>query len=349
MIRVPRGYDLEAMKELAQDLERWHGRGEKVALATVVSARRSAPRPIGSKLAVSESGELAGSVSGGCVEGDVFGQAREVLAGREPRLLQYGITDDLAFSVGLPCGGDIEVFVAPEDPAISARLLDAIERGERATLVVAIRGERVGEQALLVEGGEGIGDPELAQLPEDELFAQGYGPPPRLIVVGAVDTAEALCATAKLIGWRTVVVDARAKFATPERLPSADEIVLEWPEEAFAQLALDRDDAVVVLTHDEKFDQPALQGALAGGAFYVGALGSRRTQAKRLEKLRESGVCEEALERIAGPCGLDIGADTPAETALSIVAEIMAVRAGREGGSLRDAKGAIHAPAPQPA
>ena len=338
------------MKELAKDLERWHGRGERVALATVVSARRSAPRPIGSKLAVSESGELAGSVSGGCVEGDVFGEAREVLAGSGPRLLEYGISDELAFSVGLPCGGDIEVFVAEEDPALSARLLEAIEHGERATHVVAVRGARVGEQALLVEGAEGVGDPSLASLPGDELFVQQFGPPPRLIVVGAVDTAEALCATARLIGWRTVVVDARAKFATPERLPSAHEIVLEWPEEAFAQLQLDRDDAVVVLTHDEKFDQPALRGALASDAFYIGALGSRRTQAKRLEKLLEAGVPESAFDRIAGPCGLDIGAESPAETALSILAEIMAVRAGRAGGSLRESKGAIHtAPAGQPA
>ena len=303
------------MKELAKDLERWHGRGEKVALATVVSARRSAPRPIGSKLAVSESGELAGSVSGGCVEGDVFGQAREVLAGLEPRLVQYGISDEQAFEVGLPCGGDIEVFVAEEDPALSARLLEVIERGGRATHVVAIRGTRVGEQALLVEGGEGVGDASLALLPEDEIFLQQFGPPPRLVVVGAVDTAEALCATAKLIGWRTAVVDARGKFATPERLPSADEIVLEWPEEAFAQLGLGRDDAVVVLTHDEKFDQPALKGALESDAFYVGALGSRRTQTKRLEKLREVGVPEGAFERIAGPSGLDIGAESPAETA----------------------------------
>ncbi len=337
------------MKDIAADLRRWHERGERVALATVVSARRSAPRPLGSTLAVSESGELAGSVSGGCVEGDVYGEACEVLAGLEPRLLAYGIADELAFSVGLPCGGDIEVFVGREDPAISARLLEAVERSERATHAIAIRGARIGEQALLVEGGETIGDPSLADLPEDELFVQRYGPPPRLVVVGAVDTAEALCATAKLIGWRTAVVDARGKFATTERLPSADEIVLEWPEEAFAQLRLDQDDAVVVLTHDEKFDVPALGAALVSEAFYVGALGSRRTQAKRLEKLRERGIDGAALERISGPCGLDIGADTPAETALSIMAEIMAVRGGRAGGSLREAKGAIHDPAPQPA
>ncbi len=155
------------MKEIAGDLERWHARGEKVALATVVSARRSAPRPLGSTLAVSSSGELAGSVSGGCVEGDVFGHAREVLEGREPRLLQYGISDELAFSVGLPCGGDIEVFVAEEDPALSARLVQAVERGERATHVLAIRGPRAGEQALLVEGEEPLGDPALADLPAD--------------------------------------------------------------------------------------------------------------------------------------------------------------------------------------
>jgi xanthine dehydrogenase accessory factor len=337
------------MKDLAGDLERWHSRGEKVALATVVAARRSAPRPLGSQLAVSESGELAGSVSGGCVEGDVFGQACEVLAGSAPRLLEYGITDELAFSVGLPCGGDIEVFVAEEDPAISARLLEAIERGEHATHVVAIRGERIGEQALLVDGADGVGDPALASLPDEELFVQHFGPPPRLVVVGAVDTAEALCAAARLIGWRTAVVDARAKFATAERLPSAEDIVHEWPEEAFARLGLDRDDAVVVLTHDEKFDQPALSGALASGAFYVGALGSRRTQSKRIEKLREAGVGDAAIERISGPCGLDVGAESPAETAVSILAEIMAVRAGRSGGSLREAKGAIHAAAPQPA
>jgi xanthine dehydrogenase accessory factor len=329
------------VKEIAGDLARWHARGERVALATVVSARRSAPRPVGSVLGVSESGELAGSVSGGCVESEVFEQAREVLAGGAPRLLQYGISDDLAFSAGLPCGGEIEVFVAEEDAAVSARLLEAIERGERGRHVVALRGERLGEQALLLDDGLTIGNPAVASLAAEELYVRRLGPPPRLVVIGAVDTAEALCATAKLVGWRTAVVDARAKFATRERLPSADEIVLAWPEEAFGKLGLDRDDAVVVLTHDEKFDEPALRGAVASEAFYVGALGSRRTQAKRLAKLREAGVAGTALERIAGPCGLDVGAASPAETALSIVAEVMAVRSGRGGGSLRETKGSI--------
>src|SRR5881392_2700959 len=157
------------MESVLTQAGRWRELGRKVAVATVVATRSSAPRPIGSKLAVSESGELAGSVSGGCVEGDVFGQARDVLAGDAPRLLQYGISDELAFSVGLPCGGDIEVFVAEEDPAISARLLEVIERGERATHVITIRGERVGQQALIVDGASGVGDPALAELAEDEI------------------------------------------------------------------------------------------------------------------------------------------------------------------------------------
>ena len=182
----------------------------------------------------------------------------------------------------------------------------------------------------------------LVELEGRTLFAEVLGPPPRLVVFGAVDTAEALCRAAKGIGWRTVVADARGKFATRERVPSADELIVGWPDEVLAQVAPDRSTAVVVLTHDDRFDVPALQGALAGNAFYVGALGSRRNQARRRERLLEAGVPEEALERISGPAGLDVGADTPAETALSILAEILAVRAGRSGGRLRDGKSRIH-------
>ena len=180
------------------------------------------------------------------------------------------------------------------------------------------------------------------------VFAEVYGPPPRLLVFGAVDTAEALCAMAKQIGWRTIVADARGKFVTHERLPSADELVVAWPEEALEQVAPDHATAVVVLTHDEKFDVPALKGALETEAFYVGALGSRRNQAKRRERLLEAGVDEAELDRISGPAGLDIGADTPAETALSILAEILAHRARREGGSLKSSKGRIHVEAEEP-
>jgi xanthine dehydrogenase accessory factor len=164
-------------------------------------------------------------------------------------------------------------------------------------------------------------------------------------VIGAVDTAEALCRGARALGWRTIVADPRARFATPERLPSADEVLLLWPEEALAEVAPDEGTAVVVLAHEERFDLPALAGALASDAFYVGAIGSRRTQAARREKLLAQGVAETALDRIHGPAGLDVGADTPAETAVSILAEILAVRAGREGGALRGATGRIHAAA----
>ena len=244
---------------------------------------------------------------------------------------------------------------------VTERLLQAIEREERAVLFTVIEGGPLGAHLLVLEGGERHGDgvPEDIAGRADELirghrnevlegdglkvFAEIYAPPPRLLVYGAVDTAEALCQAAKLLGWQTIVADARAKFATRERIPSADELLVAWPEEAFAQVAPDHATAVVVLTHDDKFDVPALQAALATEAFYVGALGSRRNQERRRERLLEVGLSEEAIEGIAGPCGLDIGADSQPETALSMLAEIVAVRADREGGRLKTAKKRIHA------
>jgi xanthine dehydrogenase accessory factor len=244
---------------------------------------------------------------------------------------------------------------------VTERLLQAIEREERAVLFTVIEGEPLGAHVLVLEGGErhGEGVPEEIAGQADELirghqnqvveadhvkvFAEVYAPPPRLLVYGAVDTAEALCAAAKLLGWRTIVADARAKFATRERIPSADDLIVAWPEEALAQVAPDHATAVVVLTHDDKFDIPTLQAALATEAFYIGALGSRRNQERRRERLLEEGVDEETLDRISGPCGLDIGADSQPETALSMLAEIVAVRAGRDGGRLKAAKKRIHA------
>ncbi len=344
------------MKELAADIARWRARGERFAVATVVGARRSAPRPIGSKLLVSESGELAGSVSGGCVESDVFGEAREVLAGLEPRLLSYGISDELAATVGLSCGGEIDVFVEESPGPFVERLLETAEQGERAVHLTVIEGPRIGAEALVFDGGEVLGDAALAPLADGlqggksrvvdledggRAFAEVYGPPPRVLAFGAIDTAESLCAAAKLLGWRTVVVDARARFATPERLPSADEIVVGWPDDVLPQLSPGPDDAIVVLTHEERFDVPALAGALASDAFYIGALGSRIAQASRRERLLEAGVPAEALERLHGPSGLDLGAESPAETAVSILTEIMAARAGRAGGPLRERAGSV--------
>jgi xanthine dehydrogenase accessory factor len=352
------------VKDVLPDIQRWRQHGEKVAVATVVATRRSAPRPVGSKLVVSGAGEMAGSVSGGCVENEVYGHACDVLKGERPQLLSYGISDDLAFSVGLPCGGEIDVFVEELSEALLARLTEVIEREERAVLFTVVTGEPLGAQMLVTEQGDRVGAdlPELAERIDEVIqgkrnqllevdgmtaFAEVYGPPTKVLVFGAVDTAEALCRHAGALGWRTVVADARGKFATAERLPSADEVIVAWPDDALARVRPDHDTAVVVLTHDDRFDVPALQGALATDAFYVGALGSRRNQERRREKLLEAGVDEEAIGRISGPCGLDVGAETPAETAVSILAEILAVRAGREGGSLKTSKGRIHVEAPQ--
>jgi xanthine dehydrogenase accessory factor len=183
----------------------------------------------------------------------------------------------------------------------------------------------------------------LLELPGQRVFAEVYEPPPRLLIYGAVDTAEALCRAAKLLGWTTIVADARPMFTTPERLPNADQLIVAWPEDAFAQVAPDHATAVLVLTHEDRFDRPALMAALATEAFYIGALGSRRNQERRRARLLEDGADEQTLERISGPCGLDIGAESQEETAVSILAEIIATRARRTGGRLQDARQRIHA------
>jgi xanthine dehydrogenase accessory factor len=335
------------VREILSELDRWRARGDRIAMARVVATRRSAPRPVGSKLIVSETGELAGSVSGGCVESEVVEAANEVLSGGEARLLTFGISDDLALSVGLPCGGEIDVWIDEPDPELLAQLGD-VARGERRAVFFVDLEDAT--ERLVLDGDNDVADElirsghsKVVELHGRRLFADVFGPPPRLFVYGAVDTADTLCAAARAIGWRAIVADARGRFATAERLPNADEIIVAWPEEALAQVAPDHTTAILVLTHDDKFDLPLLIGALASEAYYIGALGSRRNQERRRERLLEAGVAESDLERISGPAGLDIGAHTPAETAVSMLAEIMAVRAGRDGGRLRDSSGRIHA------
>jgi xanthine dehydrogenase accessory factor len=240
------------------------------------------------------------------------------------------------------------------------RLTQAIERDERAVLFTVIEGEPLGAHMLVLEDGERVGDElpqELAaqagelirnhtnrilELGDARVFAEIFAPPPRLLVYGAVDTAESLARLARQLGWQAIVADARTKFATHERIPSATEIIVAWPEETIEQVAPDHATAVVVLTHDDKFDVPALKAALATEAFYVGALGSRRNQERRRERLLEAGVDEAELDRISGPCGLDLGAESQPETAISILAEIIAVRNRREGGKLQQSKQRIH-------
>jgi xanthine dehydrogenase accessory factor len=323
------------MDEALQRAVRWREVGRKVAVATVLATRRSAPRPVGSKLFVSDSGDLAGSVSGGCVESDVVLAAQDVLVDGSPRLLTYGITDEMAFGIGLPCGGEIDVFVEE---------LTEAERPD-VTLTVVV-GAEVGERLQdpeLEHAARLRGRSHLIELEDRTVFADVSAPPTRLFVYGAVDTAEALCRAAKLLGWRTVVADARASFATAERIPSADELLVTWPDDAVAAVEPDVGTAVIVLTHDDKFDLPLIRAALASDAFYIGWIGSRRNQDRRRGLLREEGVTDDELDRISGPAGLDIGADSPSETAVSMLAEILAMRTGRAGGRLRDAKTHIHA------
>jgi xanthine dehydrogenase accessory factor len=241
------------------------------------------------------------------------------------------------------------------------RLSELRDSGRRGVLFTVVEGDGVGSKELVLETGERVGagvpagatgqfeelvrrgrNTLLALDGETKVFAEWYGPPPRLFVYGAVDTAESLCRAAKLLGWTAIVGDARGMFLTQERMPSADVLIQKWPEEAIAELEPDHQTAVVVLTHDDKFDVPALSAAVRTEAFYIGALGSRRNQERRREKLLEAGVSEEEFARISGPCGLDIGADTPAETGISILAEALAIRAGRDGGRLRESKGRIH-------
>jgi xanthine dehydrogenase accessory factor len=335
------------VREILSELDRWRSRGDRIALARVVATRRSAPRPVGSKLIVSEQGDLAGSVSGGCVESEVVEAAREVLAGGEPQLLTFGISDDLALSVGLPCGGEIDVWVSEPGAGLLQELATVARDESRAVSLVDLE---EGSERLIRDGEDRVADEllraghsRLLELEGRRVFADVFGPPPRLFVYGAIDTADALCAAARGLGWHTIVADARARFATSARLPNADEVIVAWPDEALAEVRPDHATAIVVLTHDDKFDLPLLVGALASEAFYIGAIGSRRNQERRRERLFEAGVDESALDRINGPAGLDIGAHTPGETALSILSEIMAVRAGRAGGRLKESTGRIHA------
>ena len=299
---------------------------------------------------------MAGSVSGGCVEGAVFEEAQDVLAGGPAKLLYYGIADDFAWDVGLACGGELWVWLerydgwpVPGERSARVTVVEGEHAGER--LLVSEDGEAVGEVAeslrpsALFAGREAIAQERNATVPAEGalLFAEALVPPPRVVIVGAVDTAESVCAMASRLGWRTVVIDPRGVFATAERIPSADRLVVRWPEEGYDEVGLRPEDAVVILTHDPKLDDPAIRGALARGARYVGALGSRRTQEKRRTRLIESGVPSGQLDRVSGPVGLDIGAHTPEETALSILGEVIAHRSGRDGGRLVDASGRIHA------
>jgi xanthine dehydrogenase accessory factor len=347
------------VREVLPELERWSSRGDRIALATVVDVRRSAPRPPGAKMAVSESGEIAGSVSGGCVEGAVVEVAERILAGAAPQLLHFGIADADAWDVGLPCGGEIDVWV--QDYSYGDALEQAARSGGRLAEVTLLEGARPGAKLLVgPDGGRSgtLGAPELddegARLAGElvwsevserhgPLFVDVVHPAPRLILFGAVDVTAAVCRIARTCGWRPYVVDPRARFATHERFPDAEDVIVAWPEVAFARLGgIDRATSIAVLTHDPKLDDAALLLALRSPARFIGAMGSRRAQATRRERLLAAGLTDDDLARLAAPLGLDLGAIDREETALSIMSEIVAMRHGHDGGRLSRASGRIH-------
>jgi xanthine dehydrogenase accessory factor len=341
------------MRELLDRIENWRNEGKQVAVATVIEIWGSAPRRPGSRMAISSDGELAGSVSGGCVEAALYEDSRDVLETGRPKLVRYGVPDEKAWSVGLTCGGTIEVFVERlavpgESREIHEAMRDAILREEAVALATVIDGPAAGNRILVRRSGEvlgGLGSPDLdgkavehalAHLPraatrrEGILFLETLPPRDRLVIVGAVHIAIPLVAIARELGYRTYVVDPRKVFATPERFPHADELIDEWPHRAMERIGIGEGTSVAVLCHDDKIDVPALKAVLESPARYVGVLGSKRTHARRVEKLLEAGVSREAIERIHAPIGLDLGGRKPEEIALAIMAEVVAA-ANRSG------------------
>lgn len=316
------------MREVLDELKSWTTDGEQIALATVVETWGSSPRPLGSKMVVTRSGKMAGSVSNGCIEGAVFEESQKVLKTSTPKLAAFGVADDVAFSVGLACGGHIEVFIQPLD-RVHRKLIDLLDENRPATL----RTNLVTGEATLSEGTPS--GSELARR-DGDLFIEPFRRPAHLIIVGAIHIAIPLHRLAKLMGYRVTVIDARAKFATKERFPEADDLIVAWPDEAASKLTLDNSTYVVILTHDPKFDLPALRSVLGKEVGYIGAIGSRKTNENRFAALREEGFTEEQLSHVHGPIGLDLGGRGAEETALGIMAEITAVRFGGSGAFMRE-------------
>ncbi|RKT52287.1 XdhC family protein [Saccharothrix australiensis] len=367
------------MRDVLAELARRVASGETVGVGTVVATFRSAPRPPGAAMLVGADGAVVGSVSGGCVEGAVHDLARQVVASGAPVLQRYGVSDDDAFAIGLTCGGIIDVFVEAVDRASFPELPDvlaAVRAGEPVAVATVVEhpawvGRRLVVWPDRVAGGvpsararDAITDDARGLLaagrsatlhygPDGQrrgegmaVFVHSFEPPPRLLVFGAIDFAAAMARLGAFLGYRVTVCDARPVFATRARFPEADEVVVDWPHRYLrAQAEAGRVDgrtAVAVLTHDPKFDVPLLEVALRLDLGYVGAMGSRRTHADRLRRLREAGLTEAELARLASPIGLDLGARTPEETAVSIAAEIIALRWGGGGERLTRTDGAIH-------
>jgi xanthine dehydrogenase accessory factor len=340
------------MQDIIPDLDQWLSAGERIALATVVDTWGSSPRPVGSKMGITASGGISGSVSAGCVEGAVVEEGQTILRKDGVRLLHYGISDDTAFGVGLMCGGKIEIFVRPLNVDFYPHVRDAVVQGRCAAIASIIAGgsEIIGREWVWIDGEGFLGNAnapldqivqtlieeavragkprrlEITDPQEATLFIDVMLPAPTLVAVGGVHVSIALVQMARILGYHTVVIDPRRTFASQARFPQVDHMLQVWPDEAFRQHPLTSTSAVAVLTHDPKIDDPALIIALKSPAFYVGALGSKRTQGLRRERMIEAGITPAQLERLHGPIGLNIGAHTSEEIALSILAEVMQIR-----------------------
>jgi xanthine dehydrogenase accessory factor len=326
------------MRDILPHLVRWTGDGQAVAIGSVIERIGSAPRDPGAALAVSASGEVAGSVTGGCVEPAVIREATEVLKGSPGRICRYGLTDDDGFDVGLSCGGTIAVAVYALDPTLLAPLGDAVENDTPVALTVRLAEERFGEQRLVPGNGAPLGDAVesaaralleigesgVIETGEGELvFVESYAPRPDLYIFGASDHVAALVTMGKFLGYRVTVCDPRTTFMTRDRFPDADELALEWPDRFLENAPVDARTAICMMTHDLKFDVPALKRALASNAGYIGAIGSEKTRTERDARLRDEGVGEADLARLHQPIGIQIGARTPEEVAVTIAAQLI--------------------------
>lgn len=317
------------MLDLLDTIDMWRSRGDAVALATVVKTVGSAPRPAGAKMAISARGEIAGSVSGGCVESAVIEAALEVIENGRPQLVHFGIADETAWSVGLMCGGQIDVFVERLDTQFDeiAQLARARRRFAVQTLV---SGDRIGAKTIIpdLDPGSPPQPTSLMDTPTGAAFFDIIEPPARLYIIGGTHISIALTTIARTLGYYVTVIDPRQVFATPERFAHADKLVVAHPQRALTPDMIDASTCFAILTHDPKVDDPALKIALNSPARYIGALGSRKTHAARLERLRQAGFTQAQLDRIHAPIGLDIGARTPEEIAVAIAAEMVKVKAG---------------------
>ena len=366
------------MRDILSKITTWWEAGETFGLATVVRTFRSAPRDPGAALAVSPGGEVIGSVSGGCVEGAVYELSMDVSATGDPVLETYGVSDDDAFAVGLTCGGILDIFVEPVNQTVFPELGEiaaAVERGEPVAVATVIAGPgQIGARRVIwakdssASGTLGSGDRLDAAVDDDvrgmlaqgltgirrygahgerrgdelSVFVNSFAPAPQMLVFGAIDFAAAVARVGKFLGYHVTVCDARKVFATKSRFPDADEVVVEWPHRFLAGTSVDSRTVICVLTHDPKFDVPLLEVALRTPAGYIGAMGSRRTHEDRLARLREVGLTDDELARLRSPIGLDLGARTPEETAVSIAAELIQLRWGGTGQPLTATDGRIH-------